>query len=202
MVKKIYFGAFKCYENALELFDEGQLLFDNGKLARSYTLFHFSFEELGRFYMMMKLVMECLLGKIQPKDVNFKALKEMGYTDHTKKLDKSVFQLIAMSMYSASLGGRSDLINQMEKLYEELILETGNYDDDKNRSIYLNFQDNEFVKPIENITETTVEKMKQLSEIALLNTKMVVDTFQREGGFDNVKSKMKNEIQKNENDHK
>jgi AbiV family abortive infection protein len=197
MVKKIYYGAFKCYENALELYEEGQILYDSGRLARSYTLFHFSFEELGRFYMMMKLVMDFLFEKIPAKEVNFNTLKKMGYTDHTKKLDKSVFQFIATSMYSASLGGRKDIIDQMEKLYVELILETSNYDANKNRSIYLNYEENEFVKPIDNISNETVEKMKQLSDIAIINAKMVVETFQREGDFEKFQTKIKTEIKAN-----
>lgn len=202
MVERIYDGAFRCFENACELNEEGQLLYENDRLARSYTLFHFSFEELGRFYMMMKLVMEYLMGKTHARDVNYGALKEMGYTDHTRKLDKSVFQFIATSMYSASLGGRPDLIDQMEKLYDELIAETGNYDSDKNKSIYLNFQDNEFVKPIDNISKDTVDKMKQLSEIALLNAKLVVKTFQREGDFKDVKVKIREEMKKKSSDEK
>jgi AbiV family abortive infection protein len=55
MLKKIYDAIFITYENIIDLHECADLLYNQGKTNRSYTLYHFSFEEGGRFFYYLKL---------------------------------------------------------------------------------------------------------------------------------------------------
>ncbi|MCD8413674.1 AbiV family abortive infection protein [Tenacibaculum finnmarkense] len=189
MLEKIYNAIFLTYENASELYEDAEILYKNGKTKRSYTFYHFSFEEGGRFFMLAKVLFQYLMKDIEKKDLNYKYLKSLGFEQHIKKLDESVFKMFAESTYNSVLDNNTELTQKLTKMHDNLKGRVNEFNNLKNRSIYLSHINNDFVKPIDSISTDNVEDMKQLADIQLINAKKMVERLRKEGTLEELKSK-------------
>jgi AbiV family abortive infection protein len=179
--EKIFYALRPSFQNAKDLFEEAELLNNSNRPTRAYTLYHFSFEETGRCFILLNLFIESALGKINPKDVNFKTLKSRGYQDHIKKLKKSTLEFSKLSTYIAILGNRPDILESVEKLYEKFDVNKMNIN--KNSSIYLSFKDDNFKMPTKCISQDDHLQMKNIAEINLQLFELAIQTFEKEGSY-------------------
>jgi len=189
MLEKIYNALFQTYENASELYEDAEILYRNGKTKRSYTFYHFSFEEGGRFFLLAKVLFKSLMKEIGTADLNYGYLKSIGFENHIKKLDESVLKLFAQPVYDSVLKNDTEQTEQLTEMYEDLKSRISEFNNLKNRSIYITHIDNNFVKPTESITIENVEYMKQLSEIQLINAKQLIERIKKEGTLADLKTK-------------
>ena len=189
MLEKIYNALFQTYENASELYEDADILYRNGKTKRSYTFYHFSFEEGGRFFLLAKVLFKSLMKEIKTSDLNYGYLKSIGFEHHIKKLDESILKLFAQSVYDSELKSDSEQTEQFIKMYEDLKSRISEFNNLKNRSIYISHINNNFVKPTDSITTENVEYMKLLSEIQLINAGKILERIKKEGSLNSLKTK-------------
>lgn len=181
MVKKIRLGIDLSLKNALSLFDDGELLYANKRIPRAYTMFHFSLEEVGRFHMLLGIYLGVLTGRIKKSDANFRLLKSKGYENHLIKLEKSLSFSLAISKELIKKTGGNIKINEAEYLYEKMKNKIKDFNIMKNKSLYVNFQNNSFVLPEDNVSTTRVEEIKDLAEIGIVLSKNVLNALEKEG---------------------
>lgn len=196
MLEKIYDALFQTYENASELYEDAEILSRNGKTKRSYTFYHFSFEEGGRFFLLAKVLFKSLMKEIEKSDLNYGYLKRIGFENHIKKLDESVLKLFAQPVYNSVFKNDSEQTELLTKMYEDLKIRISEFNNLKNRSIYISYIDNNFVKPTDSITIENVEYMKLLSDIQLINAGKFLERIKKEGSLNNLKTNFKNNYSK------
>lgn len=189
MLEKIYNALFLTYENASELYEDAEILHNNDKPKRSYTFYHFSFEEGGRFFLLLKVLLKSLQNEIQPSDLNYGYLKSIGFEHHIKKLDESVLKLFAKSVYNSVLQDDTEQTKKLTILYEELKGRITEFNNLKNRSIYISHIDNKFIKPMDSISLENVKYMKELAEIQLINANQILEQIRNEGSLEDLKKK-------------
>ncbi|MDH4471511.1 MAG: AbiV family abortive infection protein [Fluviicola sp.] len=185
--EKTYNAIFQSLQNAKDLYEDGKILDLHGRLPRAYTLYHFSFEETGRAFILSSLFLDYILKELDYRDFIPKRLNERGYIDHQKKLNNATFEFSKFAAYASILGNRNDLIDKIQKLYDGF--EIGKMDENKNKSIYLSFSKNEFLIPSDGLSEDDLNEMKILAEINLNFVELVVQTFENEGGYKNIVQK-------------
>ncbi|WP_170164549.1 AbiV family abortive infection protein [Sinomicrobium pectinilyticum] len=193
MLEKIYKAMFLTFENATELYEDAEILYKNGKIKRSYTFYHFSFEEGGRFFLLVKVFFKSLLNEIKPFELNYGYLKKNGFEQHIKKLDESVLKLFATQVYTSVLQNNTEQTEKLTEMYEELKGRISEFNNLKNRSIYISYIENEFTKPSNSITLENVDYMKELAGIQLINIKQILQRIEKEGSINNLKTKFVND---------
>jgi AbiV family abortive infection protein len=141
----------KSLANARDLIEEAEILAQNKKIARAYTLFQLSIEEVGKASLTFNFVLK---GNIE----NATEIKEFdrSFCSHTSKtkLSQGIDFMFALM---------SEKTPTTKKLLENFIEQMDKVDisnDNKNYSLYTSLIDNKFYKPSEIITE------EQLSNIA------------------------------------
>jgi len=192
MFEKIYNAIFLTYENASELYEDAEILYKNGKTKRSYTFYHFSFEEGGRFFLLAKTLFRFLLKEIEITELNYGYLKSIGFEHHIKKLDESVLKMFTSSVYNSTLENNTEFIEKLTEMYEDLKGRVNEFNNLKNRSIYISYIDNNFVKPTDSISIDNVEDMKQLADIQLINAKQLLEQIKKEGFLQRLKNQFSN----------
>lgn len=131
--------------------------------------------------------------EIGTSDLNYIYLKSIGFEHHIKKLDESVLKLFAQSVYNSVLENDTEQTEQLTKMYEGLKGRVSEFNNLKNRSIYISHIENNFVKPTESITLENVADMKQLAEIQLINAKQLLERIKKEGSLEDLKTKFRAE---------
>ncbi len=187
MLKKIYDAIFITYENIIDLHECADLLYNQGKINRSYTLYHFSFEEGGRLFLLLKVLFKYLKGDIESKELNYGYLKKLGFEKHLSKLDESVLKMFVMPIFNSA---KNDDMEQMEYLvnfYNEIISNINKLDNFKNKSIYVCFDNNNFVDTYKSITLEDVLYIKDLSEIQKININNHIEMIKNHGSFEDLK---------------
>lgn len=154
-----YFEAIeKSLANARELIEEAEILAEKNKVARAYTLFQFSIEEVGKAFLTFTFVLK---GDID-NDVETKKFQR-DYTNHLAKTEFSQ----GIDFMFAIMAEKSDLT---KKLLENSFFELGkvhisnNY---KNYSLYTSLIDNKFHKPSEIITTEKLDKIAYYAKLRL-----------------------------------
>jgi AbiV family abortive infection protein len=191
MLEKIFNAIFLTYENASELYEDAEVLYKNGKTKRSYTFYHFSFEEGGRFFLLAKTLFRFLMKEIETTELNYGYLKSIGFEHHIKKLDESVLKMFASSVYNSAFENNTELTEKLTEMYEDLKGRVNEFNNLKNRSIYISHIDNNFVKPTDSISIDNVEDMKQLADIQLINAKQLLERIKKEGSLEDLKTKFR-----------
>lgn len=152
-----YFGAIeKSLANARELIEEAEILVEKNKIARAYTLFQFSIEEVGKAFLTFTFVLK---GDIE-SDLETKKFQK----DFTNHLAKTKFSQGIDFMF-AIMSEKSDLTKKLlENSYFELgkVHISNNY---KNYSLYTSLIDNKFHKPSEIITKEKLDKIAYYAKL-------------------------------------
>jgi len=192
MLEKIYNAIFLTYENASELYEDAEILYKNGKIKRSYTFYHFSFEEGGRFFLLAKTLFRFLLKEIGITELNYGYLKSIGFEHHIKKLDESILKIFASTVYNSILENNTEFTEKLTQMYEDLKTRVNEFNNLKNRSIYISYIDNNFVKPTDSISIENVEDIKQLADIQLINANQLLERLKNEGSLQDLKDRFSN----------
>ncbi|WP_395049133.1 AbiV family abortive infection protein [Flavobacterium sp.] len=154
-----YFEAIeKSLGNAKELIEEAEILAEKNKVARAYTLFQFSIEEVGKAFLTFNFVLK---GDIE-SDVETKKF----YKNFINHLAKTEFSQGIDFMF-AIMADKSDLT---KKLLENSFFELGKVhisNDYKNYSLYTSLIDNKFHKPSEIITKEKLDKIAYYAKLRL-----------------------------------
>jgi AbiV family abortive infection protein len=150
-------GAQKVFENAEALFREAKLLSAEGALSRALFLHQISLEECANIETMAAWAASVLVGL--PVEGN-KVLKAL--TKHGNKNRTNAYMLEGSAAEEAAKqrGDWEVARAEFKKLQEEFHEESNAA---KNASIYVDFEEGEFVAPVDRITEEMV------SEIAVRN---------------------------------
>ena len=183
MLKKFIELLYKTKENANSLYDDANILFNSNRKERAYTLYHLSFEECGRFFIVLKNLTNYHNGKIQLRDLNYGKLKSQGYERHVSKLKESVLKMFALPILNAS----EEEIDYLTKKYDELFADINFSDEKKNLSLYVSYKDNNFYLPSESIQQSDVDKAKILSEIQLDTINKILSHLEINGWFNTLK---------------
>jgi len=164
MLNKVYEAIFLTLKNAQQLFSDGELLHNSGSI-RAYIFYHFSFEESGLLFILMRIMFDDLLGTSDYSEdgLSYKYLKEKGYEHHLKKLDESVLKLVAMDVYKSVLNYDDESTGKLEKRYNELKSSVSRFNKQKNQAIYITFNGNKFLMPEEVINSQRISEMKELA---------------------------------------
>lgn len=194
LVEKIFNAIIPAYQNALDLFQDADILYKSDRLPRAYSLYHFSFEESGKCFILVNLFFDYAMCKVNFQDIKPKLLKQRGFQDHIGKLKKSTLEFSKFGTYVSILGGKEDFIQQIEKMYKNFNVEK--MDNNKNYSIYLTFKNNNFIMPSDLINEDDFYEMKNLAEINLYFLKIIIQAFEKEDGYQSIVSKIKSEYYK------
>ncbi|MBS9773779.1 MAG: AbiV family abortive infection protein [Tenacibaculum sp.] len=169
MKEKILKAIYDTYNHSKELFDDADFLLQAGKKERAYTFFHFSFEESGRFFILLKVLFEYLQGNIEAKNLNYKYIKTNGYENHIKKLEEATLKMMIIPVWNAIMNGDKEAEKFILNFYKSLKSNIDKYNDNKNHSIYLSYINNDFKLPKDLITDDDLHEIKELAEIQIIN---------------------------------
>ncbi|WP_315161554.1 AbiV family abortive infection protein [Capnocytophaga leadbetteri] len=188
-VKEKYLRAiYLTNEHSKELFNDAEFLYKNNKKERAYTFYHFSFEEAGRLFILAKAFYNCILGEIGEKDLNYKYLEGKGYQKHIEKLKESTLKMFIIPFLKVKSAEDEkvllDSYDQMEKDISRL-------NSNKNKSIYIHFEGNDFKSPKDLITNDDLEYIRSLAELQLINIENLLNNFPKIGdNLDEYKRKV------------
>lgn len=177
MDKKILEAISLTYEHSKELFEDAEFLYKHQKPERAYTFYHFSFEESGRLFILLKSLFNYLKGEIPLSKLNSKLLRKAGYDDHIKKLEESSLKLVSFPIYNSILQNNKENEKNLIDFYNNLLENIPKLNNNKNRSIYLCFENNHFKKPSDNITEDDIYYIRTIAETQLINIEKNVLNF-------------------------
>lgn len=154
-----YFEAIeKSLANAKELIEEAEILAEKNKIARAYTLFQFSIEEIGKALLTFTFILK---GDIESDEETKKFLKK--FTSHLEKTEFSQ----GIDFMFAIMAEKSDLTKKLlENSFSELgkVHISNNY---KNYSLYTSLIENKFHKPSEIITKEKLENISYYVKLRL-----------------------------------
>lgn len=154
-----YFEAIeKSLANAKELIEEAEILAEKNKIARAYTLFQFSIEEIGKALLTFTFILK---GDIESDEETKKFLKK--FTSHLEKTEFSQ----GIDFMFAIMAEKSDLTKKLlENSFSELgkVHISNNY---KNYSLYTSLIENKFHKPSEIITKEKLENISYYAKLRL-----------------------------------
>ncbi len=191
MHKKILEAIFLTYEHSKQLFEDAEFLYKHQKPERAYTFYHFSFEESGRLFILARTLFNYLKGEIPLNKLNIKLLNENGYRDHIIKLKEASLKLVSFSYYDSILQNNKENEDNLLNFYDNLKEKIPKLNNNKNKSIYLCFENNNFKKPSDNITEDDIFYIRAIAEMQLINIEKNLFIFLKK---DTNLIEMKNEI--------
>ena len=147
-----YFEAIhKSLANASELIEEAEILAQNKKIARAYTLFQLSIEEVGKASLTFNFVLK---GDIE-NTIEIREFNRNFYS-HTAKTKFSQGMDFMFALMSENIPNTKKILENFMEQRDKVDISNEN----KNYSLYTSLIDNKFYKPSEIITE------EQLSNIA------------------------------------
>ena len=148
----LFEGAVKVIRNAQCLVDEAHTLHDHKMYARSYALSHFSREEFGKSFMLIRAAVEVSLNIV----VDWIKLSKR-FRDHKQKIvNDSVLSWILFANMEID-GKKIDL--------EGLLSTTENKNNRKNECLYVDWANKKkFVSPEEIVTKEKSERNLSLAE--------------------------------------
>lgn len=156
----------KSLTNAEELFEEAKLLRENNKLARAYTLFQISIEEIGKAAMTNTFLMN--------RDIkDGKEVKEFlrNFSNHTYKTNASMGIGFTYAIIQKNLVISKAILNK----YIEYSNKIDKANINKNHSLYTSIIDNKFLMPSEIITEKQVIEIEEFACLKLRLAKPYFD---------------------------
>ena len=166
--EKFLRAMYLTYEHSVELFNDAELLRQNEKKERAYTFYHFSFEEAGRFFILGEAFFNCILGEIPAKNLNSKYLKDKGYENHIQKLEVSTLKMFITTFLNMKSAEEEKVLLE---IYDDMKANISKLNDNKNKSIYIHFEENNFKSPKDLITNDDLGYIRSLAELQLMNIK-------------------------------
>jgi len=139
-----------------------------------------------------KTLFRFLLKEVEITELNYGYLKSIGFEHHIKKLDESVLKMFASSVYNSTLQNNTEFTEKLTEMYEGVKGRVNEFNNLKNRSIYISYIDNNFVKPTDSISIDNVEEMKLLADIQLINAERLLERIRKEDFLEGLKNRFSN----------
>lgn len=178
------------YNNAVQLYEDATLLEKNNRLSRAFTLYHISFEEAGRFSLIVKNLFKYFLGEIKANELNYGNLKKQGYENHIEKLNESLLYMFKLPIFNTVVnenGAPDDLL----KIHEQFSEDIPKLNKLKNDSLYITFENNSFNSPSDLIDEDSIFKAKTFAEIQIDTMKKFLNWIEEKGGINEIENELK-----------
>lgn len=176
--EKFLRAMYLTYDHSVELFNDAELLNKNRKKERAYTFYHFSFEEAGRFFILGEAFFKYISGEITAKELNFKYLKDKGYENHTQKLKASTLKMFIIPFLNVKSEEEEKVLLET---YYDMIDKIPKLNNNKNKSIYIHFEENDFKSPKDLITNDDLEYICFLAKLQLTNIKKLLSSLPKIG---------------------
>ena len=180
-LEEYFDGISKSLSNAEDLFDDAEILFNSNRYQRAYTLFQLSIEEISKAF----LIYLFILGKDYNDENEFKVFKK-SFLSHKQKTATSNGIDLLLSFLTKNTKLKKNLINRCYS-YNKQLSQLNNY---KNKSLYTDISNNEFISPKQIITKIITDKIKLVAEIRLKVAKSYLNLGIKE--FDGIKKAAKN----------
>lgn len=178
------------YNNAVQLYEDATLLEKNNRLARAFTLYHISFEEAGRFSLIIKNLFKYFLGEIKANELNYGNLKKQGYENHIKKLNESLLYMFKLPIFNTVVNEKGEP-DALLKIYEQFSEDIPKLNKLKNDSLYITFENNSFKSPSDLIDEDSIFKAKIFAEIQIDTMKKFLNWIKEKGGINEIENELK-----------
>lgn len=178
------------YNNAIQLYEDATLLEKNNRLSRAFTLYHISFEEAGRFSLIIKNLFKYFFGEIKSNELNYWNLKKQGYENHIEKLNESLLYMFKLPIFNSMVNenGETDALLKLHEQFSEDIPKLNKL---KNKSLYITFENNSFKSPLDFIDEDCVFKAKIFAEIQIDTMKKFLNWIEEKGGINEIENELK-----------
>ncbi|MDZ7658149.1 AbiV family abortive infection protein [Fodinibius sp.] len=149
------------YENARELIEDAQLLKKSQRYSRAYTLFQLAIEEIGK----CRLIWCGMIDFYQGKQISEEYFKDNNFLWHNAKTKSSLkAQLEAILLFEMQTGNSLQKMKDAIRNDYENIPELNSL---KNKSLYVDIENEEFISPKDQITEEMVDKIELKARIRL-----------------------------------
>lgn len=178
------------YNNAVQLYEDATLLEKNKRLSRAFTLYHISFEEAGRFSLIMKNLFKYFLGEIKANELNYGNLKKQGYENHIEKLNESLLYMFKLPIFNTVVNENGEP-DALLKIYEQFSEDIPKLNKLKNDSLYITFENNSFKSPSDLIDEDSIYQAKTFAEIQIDTMKKLLEWIDEKGGINEIENELK-----------
>ena len=179
------------YNNAVQLYEDATLLEKNNRFSRAFTLYHISFEEAGRFSLLVKNLFKYFLGEIKASDLNYGNLKKQGYENHIEKLNESLLCMFKLPIFNTLVNENGEPYDLL-KIYEQFSEDIPKLNKLKNDSLYITFENNSFKSPSDLIDEDSIYQAKTFAEIQIDTMKKMLVWIEEKGGISEIEKELKN----------
>jgi len=142
-------GIIKSADNALELIKDASLLIENKRYIRSYSLSQLALEKVGKSLMLYTFYVKLQLNKRD--DISLSEFKKNFYSHKKKTIESNMIDLMLFKKkYPKSSTNSKKFKEYALNSFRELkLMDNGYFDDLKNKSLYVSFEENSFKKPTE-----------------------------------------------------
>lgn len=193
MKTKLFEALKLTYNNAVQLYEDAALLENNGRDQRAFTLYHISFEEAGRFSLIIKNLFKYYLGELKAKELNYGNLKKQGFENHIEKLNETLLFMFKLPIFNTIANQNGDTEFLLEK-YNQFLIDIPKLNKLKNNSLYITFENNFFKSPKDFIDEDSLFQAKTLAEIQIDTMKKFLEWIEEKGGINKIESELKKEM--------
>lgn len=180
-IYEIVHGLFLTLDNAKSLIEDAQLLFSNNRIARTFVLSQLANEEIGKAFILYNLYMSL---KIEGEKIEYKKIKK-DFFDHKSKTFEATMADFLIGCNKIRTLKKSTKLKIADKILTEIKKGENEYNDLKNKGLYVSFLQNKFVSPNGSISiedaKSALLKAKDRLNVTFLMAKREVD-FDLENG--------------------
>ncbi len=114
-------------------------------------------------------------------------MKKISFEDHISKLDESILKMFAIPIINSAKNDDIEQLEYLENFYNEISPNINKLNSFKNKSIYVCFENNNFIDTYRSITLEDVLYIKDLSEIQQINITNFIKRIKENGSFEDLK---------------
>jgi AbiV family abortive infection protein len=153
-LEQLIHGRLKALQNAIDLINDAECLFKEGRWARSAFLSQIAIEELGKYLMIMGAIGNLIAGKIELRKF------WRRFLSHREKTG-NIF------LFDAALSPPND-DEEIQRVFEKTYTDATEFQKEKLSSLYVDFQGDQFILPMDVIDEKTPTKRIENAKAVLL----------------------------------
>lgn len=142
-------GILKAADNAIDLVNDASVLIENKRYIRSYTLSQLALEEVGKSSMLYGFYVDLQLDN--RSDVSLSEFKKKFYSHKKKTIESNMIDIMLFKKKYPGYSGKSKKFKDyaMNSFRELKLMNNGYFDDLKNKSLYVSFEQDNFKSPSE-----------------------------------------------------
>ncbi|WP_373060411.1 AbiV family abortive infection protein [Zunongwangia sp. H14] len=160
----------KCLQNSRELSEEAKILKTHNRLARSFTLFHLSNEEIGKVFLILKFILRDDYNEEEIKKIKRELREHKLKIDYSRNIDFIVHYVSTQEINSEILNSLTYTREQITKLNNL-----------KNISLYAYIDKEYAIKPSEILdSKEFIQDTEDMNELRLTATEQFCSVFLEE----------------------